>query len=246
VFYVNKILNPEWVECIDLFTGQKFNLPHPDFDYGKIKQLLLFGHVFAREMIMVNYVTSIEISSNLRRRIQEEVLRQKKIYEIQRPNATWDDFFNRHALAVRHTIDILLTQAKVNVTPFSQIERVFPDIDGDKPVNAVVTQLLADKMHKYGFSLHDVGLAQQLWYDYSQLQPTVIRKPASWAASVIYVYSQLNTAQSLSTDILATDFAISTTSIYQNRQKIYHGLQLDRFDPRYLNEEGFILSLFTQ
>lgn len=245
VFYVSKILNPEWVECCDLFTEQKFNLPHPDFDYSKIKQLLFFGHVFAREMIMVNYVTSIEISCNLRRRIQEEVIRQRKIHEIQRPGATWGDFFNRHALAVRHTIDILLTQAKVNVTPFSQMERVFPASENSKPVNPVVTQLLAEMMPRYSFSIHDVTLAQQLWHDYSQLQTVVIRKPASWAASVIYVYSQLNSSQTLSAEILATDFDISTNSLYQNRRKLDLALQLERFDPRYLNEEGFILSLFT-
>ncbi|MDR3564560.1 MAG: hypothetical protein P4N59_24445 [Negativicutes bacterium] len=245
VFTVYRVINHDWVECINLFTEEKFRLPHPDFDYKAMKQMLFFGHVFAQETVMVNYITSIELSTNLRRRIKEEAVRQKAIFEIQQPGASWADFFGRHALAFRHTVDVLITLAKVNVTPFNQLERVFPQAAVVRTTDQQVGEMFSAIMPEYGLSVHDQLLANRLWHDFSQLVPVRIRKPGAWAAAVIYVYAQLNSPQGISAEQLAVDFAVSTTSVYANRDKIFQALELVKYDPRYLNEEGFIYSLFS-
>jgi hypothetical protein len=99
-------------------------------------------------------------------------------------------------------------------------------------------------MPEYGFSRHDLKLARRLWHDYSQLSASTIRKPGAWAAAVVYVYAQLNSPQGVSAEQLAVDFGVSTSSVYTNRDKIFRALDLTKFDPRYLNEEGFVYSLF--
>lgn len=244
VFTVQRVLSPEWVECVNMFTEEKFRLPHPEFNYKTMKRLLFFGHVFARDTVMVNYITSVEISPNLRRRIKEEAQRQKAIFNIQQPRATWDDFFARHALAFRHTVDALITMAKVNVTPFDQLERAFPPVGARRVPNPRVRHMFAKLMPEYGFSRHDLHLARRLWHDYSQLAVSAIRKPGAWAAAVVYVYAQLNSPQGISAEQLAVDFGVSTSSVYANRDRILRALELKKFDPRYLNEEGFVYSLF--
>lgn len=244
VFTVHRVLSPEWVECINMFTDEKFRLPHPEFDYKTMKRLLFFGHVFARDTVMVNYITSVELSPNLRRRIKEEAEHQKAIFDIQQPGASWEDFFDRHALAFRHTVDSLITLAKVNVTPFAQLERKFPPIVATRVPDARVSRLFAKLMPEYGFSKHDRDLAQRLWHDYSQLAVNEIRKPGAWAAAVVYAYAQINSPQGISAEQLAVDFGVSTSSVYANRDKILRILDLTKFDPRYLNEEGFVYSLF--
>ncbi|MDR3589490.1 MAG: hypothetical protein P4N41_07480 [Negativicutes bacterium] len=245
VFTVYRVVNHDWIECINLFTEEKFRLPHPDFDYKAMKQMLFFGHVFAEDTVMVNYITSIELSANLRRRIKEEAVRQKAIFEIQQPEAGWGDFFSRHALAFRHTVDVLITLAKVNVTPFNQLGRTFPQGSEKRKPDERVSEMFVSLMPEYGFSLHDQRLAGRLWNDFSQLAKVTVRKTGAWAAAVIYVFAQINSPQGISAEQLAVDFEVSTSSVYANRDKIFKALELAKFDPRYLNEEGFIYSLFS-
>jgi hypothetical protein len=244
VFYINKVLNQDWVECINLFTGETFQLPFPDFDYRTLKKLLFFGHVFSQGLVMINYVTSIEVSPNLRRRIKDEVIRQTAIYAIQQPGAGLSDFFNRHALVVRHTIDVLLTLAKLNVTSAAQVERIFPIIEEKSLPNQEVVALIEEVMPDYGFSMHDIVLAQKMWHDFCQVTAIVVRKPSIWAATILYVYDQVNYTHNVAAEDISQDLGISSSSMYTNRNKLYEALQLQKFDPRYLSEEGFVSLLF--
>jgi len=245
VFYVDRILNQQLIECVDLFSGEKFQMPCPAIDYKKMKKMIFFGHVFLRDAMLINYVTSVETSLNLRRRIRQEVLRQKAIFMIQYPNASWQDFFNRHSLLVRHTIDMLVTMAKVNVTPFEQMGRKFPSVIETCIPDNHVQRSFSKLMPEYGFSFHDIQLAKKLWHDFSQIAGISVRKPDIWAAAILYVYSQINSPQGIPAEDLAQDFHISTASIYNNKTKVYKALQLHQYDPRYLNEEGFIFLLFS-
>ncbi|MBP2645364.1 MAG: hypothetical protein H6Q75_804 [Firmicutes bacterium] len=245
VFTVNRVLNPEWVECVNVFTDEVFNLPHPDFDYKGMKKMLFFGHVFSRETLLVNCITSIKLSANLCRRIKEETLRQKAIFDVQQPGATWAEFFGRHALAFRHTVDVLLNMAKLNVTPFDQMERTFPVIVQQREANEEVRKLFRDIMPEYGFSKHDQVLADRLWNDYCQMSPVMVRKAGAWAAAVIFSYALLNSPQGISAEKLASDLGVSTSSVYTNRDKLFKVLELVKYDPRYLSAEGLIYSLFT-
>ncbi|SDF36730.1 hypothetical protein [Sporolituus thermophilus] len=245
VFYVNRIVSQEWVECVNLFTEEKFELPYPDMDYRLLKRLIFTGHIFQRERTMINYVTSVEVSPKLRRRLREEVIHQKQIYELQRPGASWTEFLARHSAAVRHTINILTTLAKVNVTPRHLTDRHFPPIVSVREPNQDVGGIIARIMPAYGFSCHDIKLAQQLWHDYCQLTTATVRKPEAWAAAVIYTFAQINLPVGIPAEPLAQELGISAGSIYTNRGKLCDLLQLEKHDPRYLNEEGFVFSLFS-
>jgi hypothetical protein len=250
VFYVESVINQDWVECVNLLTEEKFRLPNPNFDYKLVKKLLFYGHVFLQqqesELVMINFITSVEISSNLRRRIKEEISRQKAMLELQQPGATWEDFVGRHANAVRHTIDLLATWARVNVTSYAQMERSFPQpVTGEKAVNTVVVEMIETFMPKFGYSQHDTFLAQKLWQDFSAIETINIRKPAAWAAAVIQAFSQLNNGENeMSADTLAQEMLAGKSSISANRAKIFQVLKLEKYDPRYLSEEGIVSLLY--
>jgi len=246
VFYVNKILNPSSVECVNLFTGEIFALPLLDFDYKSLKKLLFFGHVFPTGLVMINYLTSIEMSTNLRRRIKDEVIREKEIFAIQMPNATLEDFFNRHALALRHTVRILVTLSKVNVTSIAQLERSYPGIEVKRLANQAVIKLLHELVVVHGFSLHDQNLLEKMWYDFSQLNIINVRKPATWATTVFYAYAEINSIDNITAKDLANHLDVSTASLHKNRKQLENVLQLHAYDARYLSEEGFVNLLFEQ
>lgn len=245
VFYINKVINQDWVECINLFTNETFHLPFPDFDYKTLKKLLFFGHIFAQGMVMINYVTSIEVSLNLRRRIREEVLRLKDIFAIQQPDATIADFFARHAQVVRHSIDILITLAKVNVASPRHLEREFPQIETVRIPNESVMELVEQFAPSYRFSFYDVKIIRKMWHEFCQLVPVTVRKPGTWAAALICAFSQSNNIHTITLEELAYDLGVSTSSIRTNNKKLFEALQLQKFDPRYLSEEGFTYLIFV-
>ncbi|MCX7780652.1 MAG: hypothetical protein N2491_07030 [Negativicutes bacterium] len=244
VFYISKIVNPDWVECVNLFTEETFLLPMPDFGLQLLKKSLFYGHIFVQDMVMVNYVTSVEVSENLRRRIKEQIIKQKRIFEVQVPDASWDDFFARHSLAVRHTIDRMIHLAVVNVIPFALLDNDYLKPAGTRISNREVHAAIFKMMRHFGFSRHDIELAQRLWHDYSQISATKVRRPEIWAAAVVSAYSRINYPRGLSAAQLAADYGISGQSIYSNRKKIASALKLSAFDPRYLSEEGLVCALF--
>ena len=250
VFYVESVVNQDWVDCINLLTDEKIRLPNPNYDYKLVKKLLFYGHVFLQqeehELVMINFITSVEISNNLRRRIKEEINRQKAMLDLQQPGVTWDDFIERHANAVRHTIDLLATWARVNVTSYAQMERNFPQpVTDEKAVNMAVTKSIATYMPQFGYSLHDAFLAQKMWQDFSRITTVNVRKPAVWAAAVIQVYSHINNGEAdMPINILAEEMKVGKSSISASSSKLYNVLKLEKYDPRYLSEEGMISLLY--
>lgn len=246
VFYINKIVNQNSVECVNLFTGEIFGLPLLDFEYTSLKRLLFFGHIFPTGLVMINYLTSVEISINLRQRIKDEVIRQQEIFAIQKPNATLEDFFNRHALVLRHTVRSLVTLSKVNVTSITQLERSYPVIEVKRLPNQAVISVLHKLVAAHGFSLHDQKLLEKMWYDFSQLTVVNVRKPVIWAAAVFCAYAESNGIDSIMVKSLADHLNISAASLKKKQAQFDEILQLQVFDARYLSEEGFVISLFEQ
>lgn len=246
VFYIRRIVNQDLVECVNLFTNEVFQLPPPDFDYKTLKKLLFFGHIFSQGLVMINYVTSMEISVNLRKRIKDEVIRQQEIFKIQEPKATLEDFFKRHALVVRHTINILVTLAKVNVTSVNQLERSYPMIEEKRVPNQTVINLLQDLVLEHGFSHHDQQLLEKMWNDFSQLDLVNVRKPSLWASAVFFSYVQINSVNHITLEKLTEKLGVSTASVFKKKTQLYEALQLQAFDARYLSEDGFVVSLFVQ
>ncbi|MBP2660827.1 MAG: hypothetical protein H6Q69_3859 [Firmicutes bacterium] len=246
VFYINRIISQDLVECINLFTNETFQLPTPDFNYKILKNLLFFGHIFSQGLVMINYVTSLEVSINLRKRIKDEVMRQNEIFMIQEPKATLADFFKRHALVVRHTINILVTLAKVNVTLLSQLERSYPIIKEKRMAKESVTSLLHNLVVEYGLSRFDERLLEKMWYDFCQLSVVNVRKPENWAVGLLLAYAQINGVINIAIDQVAEKKGISLASIYKTRTQLFEVLQLENFDPRYLSEDGFVICLFAE
>jgi len=166
--------------------------------------------------------------------------------ELQQPGVTWGDFIERHANAVRHTIDLLATWARVNVTSYAQMERNFPQpVTDEKNVNMAVTKSIATYMPQFGYSLHDTVLAQKMWQDFSRITTVNVRKPAVWAAAVIQVYSRINNGEAdMPINVLVEEMKVGKSSISTSSNRLFDVLKLEKYDPRYLSEEGMISLLY--
>lgn len=245
VFYIQRIIDADWVECVNLLTDDVFRMPYPEFDYKMMKRLLFFGHVFAHGEFVANYVASIEVSVNLRQRVRQEISRLKELFSVQQPEVSWEQFLARHCLAVRHTITLLTTFAKLNVTAVHE-PRPVPSRPAEvHQPDPRVPEELKHLMPKYGFSVHDLSLAELLWHDFCQLDEVKMRKSGGWTAAVISCYASLNTPFSISVEDLAEEAGVSAGSIYANRRRLFETLSIQPHDARYLSEEGVLLLLYS-
>ena len=191
VFSINGIVD-DFLECTDLFTGEQLNLPLPDIHFMDYKKVILYGHLHLSGVMMLNYITSVSASEKLRQRMKEEILRQYELYKIQEPKATIGMFFQRHAAAVRHTINILANFAQLKVV--STTSAVAPDSNaGVRDGIETVKGMLIGKAKKSGFSVYAIKLLLRLYEDFfvSQSACADFEKKALVAA-LLLIFSEIN------------------------------------------------------
>lgn len=245
VFYINYIREDDVVECINLFTNEKIYLPQPDFALYDYQKVLLYGHLYLKGVVMLNYITSVPVSPNLRKRIKEEVLRQHQVYCYQQKKATLQAFFQRHSIVVRHTIDILVRLAKVNVVSPELLRPAEPkckekDVQTDEKAEGVL-HFLADRYH---FSLYARNMLLQMWKDVCAVLPAV-KSSESRALSVFLSFTTINGVDFINKKVLLSRLHVKKDSFEDECEQIAAALRLRIFDPRYLTEEGFVLSLYA-
>ena len=241
VFYITKILNDNLVECIDLFTDETFKMPMPEFGINEYKNLLFYGHINYSGFVMLNYISSIKVSPILRKRIKEEVLKVANLYFKQEPTATLSHFFVKHSVVVRHIVYILLTLAKVNVVSLVD-NNTMETIDKKIQPNLNVTKLLEKTATKLAVSQNDLELMRKIWYDFSQLYNSNINEPNFLAVAVIYIFFKINDIIDIEFENIFNQYKYA--QIYDNIDVIMKELNLQKFDLRYLSEEGYVLSLY--
>ncbi len=245
VFFINYVRDDDMVECTNLFTNEHMQLPQPDYGLYDYRKVLLYGHIYLKGVVMLNYITSVPASKNLRNRIKEEVVRQHQVYRQQEKSASLDDFFKRHAVAVRHTIDILVRLAKVNVVSPNLLMRGFPKIDThneqqDEQASVILRSLAA----RYHFSLYARNMMLKMWQHVCSSLP-VAESPETRALSVFLSFTTVNGINFINKKLLLSRFNVNKELFQNDCEKIANALRLRVFDPRYLTEEGFVLSLFA-
>lgn len=245
IFYITRVINPYVVECVNLMTDEIIQLPMPDYGMHDYKKVLLYGHVYAEGIVMLNYITSVQVSMNLRKRIKEEIQSQYKLFLSQQANAPLDEFFSRHAIVVRHIIDILVNLAKVNVgNPFVQQyykTSAPPDIIEDDEVAVKLREFAA----QYRLGLFSTKLLVQMWYDFSSQNTKPLPAPDLMAAAIFMIFSTINGISFIRQKNVLKKIKANEAEVGGICNHVVNLLQLRIFDSRYLTEEGFILSLYA-
>lgn len=248
VFYIHRIVNQYTVECIDLMTDEKIQLPIPDYGMYDYRKILLYGHVYSEGVVMLNYITSVQVSAKLRKRIKEEIVRQHVLYQRQQKDACIDAFFERHAILVRHVIDILIHLAKVNVgLPALQLQSV-PAVDVPVLAKDPVAKQLEILASRYKFSCFSEKLLLKMWNDYLFVRDEAqcLNSSITVAASAVFLsFSMINGMNFIRKNQVLENTEVSEEAFNGVCDKVVDALQLQLFDSRYLTEEGFVLSLYA-
>lgn len=246
VFYMEAV-SEEVAVCRDLFTDETFELPLPDLDIHDYKHRLFYGHMHTRGVLLLNYVTSLMTTPKLRLRIREVVMRQYRSFQLQEPEASLADFFRREAAAVRHIMNIMSDYAQLNMLPL----RKKPPVVKAKPELAEKFRdegdLLVLALQRVGFSKYDSVLLTHLWEDalavYGEEDFCREHIPELMTA-VLFLFVRLNGYELTAESDLYEIFASDRETVQSTEALLTERLKLEHFDPRYLTESGFVLSLY--
>ena len=241
VFYVKNKLDDVWAECEDLFTEEIFSLPiselggHDSFD-----RHLYYGHIRINGVIMLNHIVSVDASPAMRRRIKSEVMKQAKLFSRSHPAASVGDFFVRHTAAVRHLMDILASMRNVAVMSSAHLTA-----DACAVTDNTISLDTAKRIDVMlpSFSLYDKRQLGKLYADYQSLEARSLELDDCTLIAIAGVFLELNQSQLMKLRS-AVETEVDWEEAEARQQVIKKELSITRFDARYLNEEGFIFSLF--
>ena len=248
VFYIEAIQD-DVVICRDLFTDEQMELPVPDFVLTDYQHRIFYGHLHTKGILLLNYITSIPVTVKLRRRMKEVILRQYKLFLLQLPGASFEQFFRREAAAVRHTIHIMADFAQLNVVPFRKLP---PQLETDPKLRSAFAQeqeMLGVVLRHIGFSLHATQLIARLLRDALTVWGTEAECRAAAPAvltAILFIFIHLNGFELESSAELYKVFGSNEQDTQAAADVLWQRLELTIFDPRYLTEEAFVLSLYFQ
>ena len=244
VFYIEH-LEGDSALCRDIFTDEEMDLPRPETDGHDPRKTLLFGHVHAGGVMLLNYITIVPATAALRRRIKGEIERLYEIYRIQAPEATMQAFFARHAAAVRHVI--------LQMTSYAQLT-IVPNL---APVTVVAREKLPEALQRpaalldehakaLAFSAYERKALQRLYQDVIVLSGMTTAGAGDYAflaATTLYFAIQ-NVKDIGDVDTFFQRFHTQKQTAVERLTYIFSALGMQHPDPRYLTEFGFVNLLF--
>lgn len=219
-------------------------LPRPDVCLKEARKVLFFGHVHADGVMLLNYIGSVSATAALRRRIKEEIERLYAIYRIQAPEATLEDFFARHAAAVRHLVLHMTTYAQLRIVP--EIAPVAYTPTPEPPVCVVAEAKLARALRYIPpFSSYERKAFLRLFADASAGMETPKASENAFVAAVALYFAIQNVKDIGDVERFFKGFHTTQADVAEHLTHLFITMGMLHPDPRYLTELGFVHLLFT-
>lgn len=245
LFSVQDITEDGLYVCRNFFTGEIYNLLLPvEGDIDKDSYLFL-GHIFYNKSMVMNFVRGMMIPKPAQKKLYAVMKKAKEWFSLRKHgDASWSEFIVRNPMFIRHCS--LIFSAYVRLDSFNYSTKVtdyYPsDIDGNDRVVIYIEQF----MKPYSFTAYDIFLTQTMWCDFKKLCLKDIKLPELWAAAAVYDF--INTNGVYNYDIQKVSEMcrnIPISAIEKSAAEIKNTLQLEKHDPRYINEEGLLLMLLS-
>lgn len=235
------------VKCRDLFTEEYMDLPMPEVGIVGIENFVFFGHIRTRGILMLNYITSVPASRRLRSRMKEVVLRQYELFKFQQPKADLEQFFLREAAAVRHILHVMSDYAQLNVVSLREMPQKVEPHEELAAIFVEEVRALEEIVKRIGFGAYACLLIRALFLD--ALSVTGDEKACrsmmpSLMTAVLLMFIKVNGYDYTATPDLYYLFGSEKQETEEFYQELKAKLDVRVFDPRYLTEDGVVLSLY--
>ena len=240
-------MQEDMVRCKDLFTEEYMDLPMPEVGMTGIENFVFFGHIRTRGILMLNYITSVPASMKLRSRMKDVVLRQYELFKLQKPQATLDQFFQREAAAVRHILHVMSDYAQLNVVSLREMPPRIERIPKLEENFLEESRALEEIVKRIGFGAYACLLIRNLFFDALSVTGDTKACRANLPAlmtAVLLMFIKINGYDYTATADLYQLFGSEKAETEALSKILAKKLAVRIFDPRYLTEDGVVLSLY--
>ena len=244
VFSVEEARDEGYYFCRDFLTQEEYLLNLPLEDDMEWEDMLIIGHIFYNQSMVMNYVRCLKINKLARKQLHSMLESSFQWFKIQEPEGTMADFIARHPMVIRRLTYFYAHYIKLSTFKYeTQVSNYQPALAVDDDVLNYIEKF----MEPQHFSRRDISLATRLWTDFAQSDRVKVRKPEIWASGVVANYIHLNGVYSYSDQNVAEMcWSVPLASLKLATKRIKETLKLEKHDPRYCNEEGFLMMVFSK
>lgn len=231
-------------DCLDILTNEHYSLNVPLDAEADIEDLVLVGHIYYGDTMVVNFVRGFKVGQAAMKRMQQVLAKAKDWFSTRLGGEmSWPDFVERNAMFLRHCCLIYSSYIRLDCFNYDN------PVDEYKPQPRLednVTKLIEQMLKPYSFSAYDIQLCQTMWSDFVAQTGKNVRMPDIWAAGIIRNFIEINGVYNYDNHKISEICRnVPTSAISRTSNEIDAALQLENSDPRYVNEEGLLLMLLS-
>lgn len=245
LFSVQNITEEGMYICKNFFTGETYSLLLPIDDNIDKDSYLFLGHIFYNKSMVMNFVRGMLVPKPAQKKLHEVMVKAKNWFAVRNNGKlSWAGFIKRNPMFIRHCSLIFSVYVRLDSFNYSNdITEYQPaEIDTDDRVVNCIRQF----MLPYSFTAYDIALAQTMWSDFKKICVKEFKLPELWAAAAVYNFINTNGVYNYDKQKISEMCRnIPITAIEKSAAEIKNTLQLEKHDPRYINEEGLLLMLLS-
>lgn len=228
--------------CKDLFREREFYIPYTSEDFPEYKNMIFTAHIEEGSFANPYYIKGIFTDTKVRETIIKEIKRAKKLFSFQSSNPTFTNFFKRHA---NTSIKIIFKSKSLHNFFIIPEATDIKYISNDPRIFKIYKEpfsILTNMGKKINLSAYSLNLLQKYYHDF------LINSNLSWESktnnSTLFAclknYLEINGDENFLSHNEIISFKADVKKISDMRKKINDVLKSEKFDPRYLSEEGFL------
>lgn len=245
LFTIEEVLDEGRYICKDFLTGEDYFLTFPLEGEEPITDRVFMGHIFYNRSMGMNYLQSFSIKPLAQKRLLETLLRCRDWYDVQEPGVRWEEFLERHSLICRKVLRLTEQNPASCVFPYEtkQTDYLPPGLP-EKDEMSVAEKILERIFLARSLSAYDLQLARRLWQDFLEVEPyTGAYPPEIWAAAITENFLEINGmgGKKHKPFYFLESLGIPHEALTQAYLEIRTQLKLEKSDPRYLDEMGFLM-----
>ena len=242
IFTVEEPVSEGWYQCRDFFTGNLMELCLPLDEGLDYTDFLCSAHVFEDGNLVTEYLRSVTIPPLARKALRNNFTQLLKWYQVAAPQADWAEFCRANGALVLHVI----AYAGVKDTVLEAF-RWTTNVRDYRPAVAKPQDEIHDFLVVLYRHLHlpyrDCRNLDRMWNDFHAVSPVVCFKEEDftyWCIALLGAYMESNDTPFFDMDQYVTSSRYDRNKIQEKIEYIRASLQLEPFDPRYVNEEAMI------
>ncbi len=223
--------------CRDFFTKEYFSVFIPTEENVVKKDWLLIGHLYGNDYRAMDYINSVYLPQGFRKKMLDQLLELRKWVSASWGHVpSWKEFISRYPLLVRHIFSLYSTYVMLESFGYQTKVQNYEPAEIPASVEPIFTRTLRILQRTLNIASYDMTLIRNMAGDFLQSYTINANDQILWCIAIVETFMRLN--------------RLTDGGIVQGLEKInldkmvkivQATLQLEEYDPRYVNEHGLIM-----